>query len=741
VVRELFAKQAPPINSEETRLLISELQTQIGNLTGEFSLLTSRVDLIPPNIPQQGASPQAVNQIRNGTFSHSVNSWDDVVTANDGRYECAWWYSHPVLDGQPMFKNNQIIGPATLTLGTVDTGTDTIEIVGHGLATGVAIELSGAMPSPLTAGVYYVIRYSEDLIRVAASEADAMAGTFIPLTTTTTGGSLEFNYTLKTEDHTLYDPNACDWDIPTGTAQLSDDWDLSAFFPGNNIEPGYSYYAVFSIVRLNKWVWSLPEVSIFCGLYGESDATGDWYWLSADFEVTATVFGTVATPTSREYRILAKTDRGFRIRSSVLTVADAPSDTDFANGARVFLSWPRAMNYGIVGYEVWRNTGGTYQLLFETSAGQPQYIDNNSFQSSDVGWPTSDFEKLVAYTASSPNLIRQLGYAGDPQNIGWSTLPFAIKVPQNYDRGDTVTPSGQWVRWGLTGQLDYNVEGCSATQGSATVTNAEGPFHAGMVGLHFSCFSKNGEVEYPDVYTEVTAYISPTEIEIFVDGFIGYPFASSSDVRFYIFDGAPPHSLSVDLAHVTYSQGATFSPNPEDISPDRGDPAAVPNGTTQDGPQIPQEPGDPDGRPPYCLYEMEMVVTDKGEVSAIDLQPGMLLTDGLRKNVIVSKTLATDFVWMVETENGATILCTDTKRIFVDEENAVALAGLQRGDSIMTVLGDERVASPIIVKERFPEKRVVVQIALKPEHGFLAGSSERKVLVSNRKEDMPVLQV
>src|SRR5574343_313750 len=130
-----------PIDSIETRQLISELQGAVSSQALALQNLVTQVATLPTTFPP-GQTPQAVNQIRNGSFSHSVNSWADTVTADNGRYECAWYFSHPIVDGQEMFPNNSLSGGSgqiQLTLGVVSG--DQITITGHGLQTGTAFRL------------------------------------------------------------------------------------------------------------------------------------------------------------------------------------------------------------------------------------------------------------------------------------------------------------------------------------------------------------------------------------------------------------------------------------------------------------------------------------------------------------------------------------------------------------------------------------------------------------------------
>lgn len=75
---------------------------------------------------------------------------------------------------------------------TADATANTISIAGHGLVTGdgpVCVRnLGGALPSPLVAQTdYWVIRIDANTLRLATSSGNALAGTFIDLTTTGSG--------------------------------------------------------------------------------------------------------------------------------------------------------------------------------------------------------------------------------------------------------------------------------------------------------------------------------------------------------------------------------------------------------------------------------------------------------------------------------------------------------------------------------------------------------------------------
>jgi hypothetical protein len=80
----------------------------------------------------------------------------------------------------------------TFTSADVNTGTEEITIASHGMATGQAIKFTtvGTLATPLVVGTtYYVINVSTNIIKVAATLADATAGTAINITAAGAGTS------------------------------------------------------------------------------------------------------------------------------------------------------------------------------------------------------------------------------------------------------------------------------------------------------------------------------------------------------------------------------------------------------------------------------------------------------------------------------------------------------------------------------------------------------------------------
>lgn len=704
------------------QLLISDLQAQFEDLSGGFLGLQQQVNQIQ-STPTPLNVPQAVNQILNGSFSHSVNSWADTGVLTDGRYECKAWFSHPIRNGQAMFQGNTLDGLDTVnfTSANVNTTNDTITLAffGTDMPTGLAVKFSttGTLPSPLGVGtVYYVINTGTDDIKLATSEANAIAGTAINLTSTGSGTmGVSFTFELKTTAHALYSSVFSDWswtNPSAGCARLQGTTSVDAAIPGGNIEPVIrTYYGVVDVIKDNAYITIPAEERIFCGLYAKQG--GSWDWIKAPFELTYSIIGTVTgAGVSRDYRVVTNTDRGFSIRSSILTIANAPTDTDFANGTRVVLSWKTVLTYGVQTYDIYRDTGGTILHLQTIVTGLTSTQDNGTYLSTVGAYPSATFDALVSYTATLENIVDDLPYVGDPLHPNRATLPFALRVPQDYNVSTTDRAVRQWLRFGFingSDRFDLNLP-CEATT-ATTITSTTGLFTADMVGL--SCTVRTGGGGA--VITTVATYVSATEITIAAPTSVGTG-------SIYITGGASSHSIYLDLAHLTLTQGAAFAPNAADISDDRGVPPVAMNGSPSGGGGVGQLPGTIDGQP-VCLWEDESVMLQDGRViSAAELQQGDMTVYG---NAVSEKPVrALADVWYLETESGAYLRATETKQVFTPKGKRT-VRSLQVGDTVLIDPVGDGTEVPDILRTKilFKENAVVIRISLHPNEKFLAGGA------------------
>lgn len=77
----------------------------------------------------------------------------------------------------------------TFGIADVDIDTETFTVTAHGYATGlkVALTTDGTLPAGLSATDYYVIKVDDDNIQLATSQANALLGTAVPVTTVGVG--------------------------------------------------------------------------------------------------------------------------------------------------------------------------------------------------------------------------------------------------------------------------------------------------------------------------------------------------------------------------------------------------------------------------------------------------------------------------------------------------------------------------------------------------------------------------
>ena len=722
--------------NKHTNLILSDQGAGLADLQAEVSQIRQDLQSIITN-PATVVVPPSVNQLRNGSYSHSWSSWENVGITTNSNVECYVWYSQPTTTSQPMYTNNSLHGNKSLSFTNADvsTGSDTITFASaHWLRTGEAVRFAtaGTMPAPLVvATTYYVIVTSTTAVKLATTVANAIAGTNIDITSTgnAVAKTMDFNYTLQESSSTTYSSYFSDWDWTTGTARLNNDTDVSTYFSTTTLDPSYSYFAGITCVKANQYIACDSEVRIAVGLYAESTAKAGWDWVYGAFTPTAEVFdGTVPGTTSRDYVVHAITDRGFTIQSPPITVATAPSNANFTSGGRVVLTWPQVLNYGITSYDIYRNTGGTYLKLVSIVTGQLTYIDNN-VGTSVGGYPAATFDELVAFTATQQGTIQGLSYSGDPLVNQWGTIPFAIKTPYNYDKSDTVLASKYWLRFYLTGQnangrLDLQVTDGVVTNGGTTLTSAAGQFSSTDPAMDSLLVDVSDGTN--TLSTSINSVTNATTIEL--DS--AWPYASATDCTVYIYGGAPSHPILMDLSFLDFRAGTGFAPNSEDISPDRGVPPVTPNGSTQGGSGSGGGGNDGGIR---CISFDENVLTEDGIVIGRDLKKGMMLPNGYGKvNQIHEVKYGLADIWLFETENGVQLQCTLSKQIFTSEKKKTLASKLKVGDSIVTCIDGVVADSRIRLKQKIQTRMPVVQIGLKPDDHFLAGQNGF-VVVSNQK--------
>ena len=263
--------------------------------------------------------------------------------------------------------------------------------------------------------------------------------------------------------------------------------------------------------------------------------------------------------------------------------------------------------------------------------------------------------------------------------------------------------------------------------GDTALTSAVGQFTADQVGCDIDVYLANDLI----FATRIDAYVSPTEVKM-----LDPAPDDDTDCRIYIHEGAPLHCISADLIHVGFVPGATFAYNAEDLSPDRGIPPVTPNGTSQGGNPGGQPPNTPDGHP-VCLWIDEIVTLYGGDRITIgELNLGDKLDNGYGGyNIVTEIKDGVSDVWLLSTENGAEMLASPTKQVYIEKGVKKVLSKIKNNDKVVTSLGQ----STVLANQRAMKKQIVRQISLTPTDTFMAGSKQVQIMISNNKPIEPVL--
>lgn len=653
------------------------------------------------------------------------------------------------------------------------------------------------------------------------------------------------NTTLKSPSHTDYDANESWWDRTTGVLRLNQGYTADAPLSHPTADPGYTLYAVFNAALDNANVYPSLDTRIGLGIYAKQSGlpSGDWDYLYGAHTVTAEVSGTVATPTSRSYFVHTRTSRGFSLLSSVTTEASAPSDTDFSNGAVVFLTWPRPLQFGVIGYDVYRNTemaefadtgvdtgaetittnaahglttgdsvtfiqngtlpaplaentayfvrvidSDTFELydtkahaegspattgrvnLTTTGTAGPHTVqqlvmlrtietgltsmqDNNSIEDDYPTYPTADYTGLRAYTATMPGVLTSLSIDGvDP---AWDTLPFAIKVPANFNKGsmnDTQIYQ-QWMRIslfgadGATDRLDWR--GINV-QPTGTLNPQEYVIPGGGVTVDLTGKTANVYSKYGTITATVSGVTLPDTVLLGFGGEWNGPDGYTGPVTLVVTGGGQSGDIHIDLTHLSYGPNAIFAFHPDDLSQDRGVPPVNPNGSTQGGTTVVTGNGDGTVFGNQCVAVTEMVTVTDGagaifQTPAQDCDAETLFFNHARRiTQLANCTYHKAELWRVETANGFKCDTSESHKYLThtDDQHGTSLKGLNIGDEILTCIDGVPTVTTISDKYAIGQG-IVAQFDLPQDRRFLAGTWQDGVcrkwggIASHNKQDNP----
>ena len=535
------------------------------------------------------------------------------------------------------------------------------------------------------------------------------------------------NQTLKTSGHSTYDDSFAEWDRTIGAAKLCAGATLDAPMEQPVFRAGFTAHLVIGRIALaDKYVAAPATARLFAGLYGKQN--GVWGWISAagslDFSAVAVNPGTK----EYRYRLHVRTDRGFEFISDELVVANAPDI--LGGGAYVQLNWAMLPNAGILSYDVYRHEPdtGEYVLLYQVSSGSNSYQDNGHTTRSVAGYPTGDFDRATAYSATAPNVLRDLAING--VSSAWDTLPFQLTLPSTFNLGQL--QSSLFVRLGLSGlnpdaggnpAFDLRLDDVQTGSGGLSVSSPAGKFTADHVGLSFRLYNtlpgSSGEV----ITGTVTEFVTANQVKL-----SAAPTWNHSRSLLIIEGGGAKHGIYVDLLHISTSSGAVYAPHIEDYTGRPQFPAALPNGSTQGGVGTPGTPTQPGDGTISCLWHREMVWRWNGgnpeQVWADNIRIGdAVYMPGVGVSQVIGKRLGTADVYLIRTENGLQERCTLSERLITSQMDifGTAVENLNVGDFVLTVRNGRVERSRIVEKSLFKHAQRVVTLSLSAQPFFVAG--------------------
>lgn len=342
----------------------------IRNLGSTINVLQSASNNLPP--------APAANMLWNGDLGHSVNSWNDTsYVTTDKSKECAWYFSHHK--------------PFTPIAFTTITTNNELPLVAHGIETGTAVALkttttlpSGGASPPVAAATYYAYASTVNVVKLATTQALALAGTpdvtfnagtgagthgIEPVLIATDARTSALNQTIKRTEgtHSTYDKRYSRWDATRGIAQFNNTRTIDTPVPSNFLEPGQTARLGVRIARRTQYV-EIPDACLmYAGIVDNTPGQRDFISGATGFAAAAVIAG--ASTVSRDYRMYVQTDRGYSILSPVITVANAPDDGQYNGTNFVAMEWHAVAGY--LNIEIWEYTPstGVYRLLQEISSG------------------------------------------------------------------------------------------------------------------------------------------------------------------------------------------------------------------------------------------------------------------------------------------------------------------------------------------------------------------------------------
>lgn len=709
----------------ELTLKQSNLVDTLGQLGGAVGNISAAVQVLQGSSTATPTSPVA-NQLWNGELGHSVNSWYDAAyVTTDKAKECAHFFSHR--------------GPFSARSFTTIATNNELPIAGHGCPDGTAVQLttddtlpSGGGSPPALLTTYYTYAPSVDILKLATTEALALAGA--PDVTFTAGTGLgnhrveqilslidarisSTNRTLKAPSHSTYDPLFNDWDSVRGESRIYGNKSLDTPMPANFIDATVgNVFTSFVLARRNSYI-SIPESArLGVGVWDNTSGQRDWLTGSLDFNAVATIDG--ATTIERRYRMYVVTDRGYAMLSPEIVVANAPDDGEYDTDNFVSLSWRAVPGYLFIQLMVYTPSTGVYRLMEETSSGAFTFTDNGSFLRTIVGYPTENLSERKAVFYSQDGELDDINPDGTP----WRTFFAPVPIPDNYDKG--ATTDRQWLRIFQTEPCDLIVPQIT-TDGSATIVASADAFDdeydSEYEGLQIIVYDQDG-VQLVDTTIDTRTDQTTMVLDATVAAGVN---------RIIRIVGGGFHGILIDKVHAGYQRNVSFAPNPLDVRALQ--PVAAPSGSSQGGPGT--GPGSGGGGGIICVTDDTPVQLASHESTYRSIEAARLIRgynvegENLKPNIVRDVDRGMARVRLVRTKNGFYKRCSNSHRFRMTkwDGTGTSLMHLSVGDLVYTNIDGRDELSPIVEIGPLSKDYVpVVTPRLSGGHYYRAGSWQPK---------------
>jgi hypothetical protein len=479
-----------------------------------------------------------------------------------------------------------------------------------------------------------------------------------------------------------------------GQARLQGTKTLDALLPSNVAGPDTALECVSFIIALaNSYIRVPSGYRLSAGIWDNTAGQLDWLKASSAFALTGFVEGAPAATTERRYKILAHTDRGYTFLSTELTLVGAPTDPSFiSNSVEVRLSWEKIE--GILTYKVYRYNvvAATYEYIGVNDNGSTTFIDNNpSGRLTVVGYPASTDDRAKSYVATLADALA--GVAVDGVAANWDTPFLNIPVPKNYDKSNTT--GEQWLRLGQNMALDREVVDAVVNNGSPTLGSLTAAFTALDTGRTATVSDGTNS------QTVTLTYVDATHVTMSAN----WAYANAVACSLYIVEGGD-HGLLIDKIHMSYTPGATFAPNAADDRLDKGgqQPIAAPTSSSQGGVGSGGGGLDPGDGGVRCVWIGMPISLYLGRVLSslpyLRVRVGDALFSGNLLPNFVGKTTRSwcRDLWLLRTENGVELYCSETHRVITSPTDRAghAVRNLNAGDYVLTACGEAIVRSRLV---------------------------------------------